>query len=110
MKLTFKQYYDSKEILKRAGVENVRTFIEYSVTKYCKIPVLESYDSDKQYYSLKPKDIVQVLWEFEDQVPILKKMLIVNENNEELEYIPCWNSNKVYEWTESNCRKNKSLV
>lgn len=110
MKLSFKEYYKSKELLKRAGVENVRTHIEYSVTKYCKIPVLESYESDKQYYPLKPKDIVRILWEYEENTPVLKKMMIIGENENEQEFIPCWTSNKVYEWTNANCRQNKALI
>lgn len=110
MKLTFKKYYESKELLKKAGVENVRTHIEYSVTKYCKIPVLESYESEKVYFPLKPKDIVKILWEYEDETPILKKMIIVNEDQSEAEFIPCWTSNKLYEWTSANCRQNRALL
>ncbi len=109
MKLTFREYYESKELLKRAGVENVRTHIEYSVTKYCKIPVLESYESEKMYLPLKPKDTVQILWEYDNDVPVLKKMVIIGSETE-LELIPCWTSNKVHEWTGANCRQIRAIV
>lgn len=106
--LSFKDYYDSKELLKRAGVENIRTNIEYSITKYCKIPVVESFATEKAYLSLKPKDTVKILWEYESDTPILKRLIVVSES--EKEFIPCWTSNKMFEWTNSNCKQIKALV
>lgn len=106
--LTFKQYYDNKQILKKAGIENIRTHIEYSITKYCKIPVVESFNDEKTYLSLKPKDTVKILWEYESNVPILKKLVIVSEGDKE--FIPCWTSNKMFEWAGTNCKQIKSLV
>ena len=55
-KMSFKEYFNSKEQLKKAGIENIRANLEYSVTKYCKIPVVESMESEKIYISLKPSD------------------------------------------------------
>ncbi len=106
--LSFKDYYDNKELLKRAGVENIRTNIEYSITKYCKIPVVESFTTEKTYLSLKPKDTVKILWEYESETPILKRLIIVSET--EKEFIPCWTSNKMFEWTGANCKQIKALV
>lgn len=106
--LSFKDYYDNKELLKRAGVENIRTNIEYTITKYCKIPVVESFTTEKSYLSLKPKDTVKILWEYESDTPILKKLIIVSESEKEV--IPCWTSNKMFEWTGSNCKQIKALV
>lgn len=106
--LSFKDYYDNKELLKRVGVENVRTNIEYSITKYCKIPVVESFTTDKTYLSLKPKDTVKILWEYESDTPILKRLIVVSET--EKEFIPCWTSNKMFEWTSANCKQIKALV
>ena len=106
--LSFKQYYDSKEQLKKAGVENIRSHIEYSITKYCKIPVMESFNDEKVYLSLKPKDTVKILWEYESETPILKKLVIVLD--EEKEVIPCWTSNKMYEWADAYFRQIKALV
>lgn len=106
--LTFKQYYENKDILKRAGIENVRTHIEYSITKYCKIPVMESFDKDKTYLALKPKDTVKILWEYESDTPVLKKLVIISETEQEL--IPCWTSQKMYEWASTNCKQIKALL
>ena len=106
--LSFKDYYDSKELLKRAGVENIRTNIEYSITKYCKIPVVESFTTEKSYLSLKPKDTVKILWEYESDTPILKRLIVVSDK--EQEFIPCWTSNKMFEWTGANCKQIKALV
>jgi hypothetical protein len=106
--LSFKKYYDNKELLERAGIQNVRAHIEYSITKYCKIPVVESYESEKTYLALKPKDTVKILWEYESDTPILRRLVIVSEG--EKEFIPCWTSNKMYEWTGANCKQIKALV
>ena len=106
--LSFKDYYDSKELLKRAGVENIRTNIEYSITKYCKIPVVESFTTEKSYLSLKPKDTVKILWEYESDTPILKRLIVVSD--QEQEFIPCWTSNKMFEWTSANCKQINALV
>ncbi|QDJ96441.1 hypothetical protein Xoosp13_255 [Xanthomonas phage Xoo-sp13] len=104
--ISFKQYYEAKELLKKAGVENITHTIEYTVTKYCKIPVLESYDKEKLYLSLKPTDVVKILWEFEKTTPILKKFVVITDTNKE--YIPCWTSNKMQDWTGTKCKQIKS--
>lgn len=101
--LSFKDYYTSKELLKRAGVDNVRATIEYSITKYCKIPVVESFNDDKKYISLKPKDTIKISWEYESDTPILKKLTI--PHNSPHEVIPCWTSIKMFEWTTTNCEE-----
>lgn len=93
-------------MLKKAGVENIRATIEYTITKYCKIPVIESYNSnDKQYISLKPKDLIRILWEYESDTPILKRLTIITDSEKEV--IPCWTSNKMFEWTGNNCKQIK---
>lgn len=106
--LSFKSYYESKELLKKAGIENVRTHMEYSITKYCKIPVIESFATEKTYIPLKPKDTVKILWEYESSTPVVKRLVIVSED--EVEYIPCWTSAKMVEWTQSNCKQIKVLI
>lgn len=105
--LSFKEYYQSKELLKKAGVENIRTTVEYSITKYCKIPVIESFNTnEKQYISLKPKDTIKILWEYESETPVLKRLIVITDS--EKEFIPCWTSNKMFEWTGSNCKQIKT--
>ncbi len=105
MKMNFKEYYESKEQLKRAGIENIRTNIKYSMTKYCKIPIFEDINSDKTYISLKPNDVIEILWEYESSTPILKKFVLCADGEHTL--IPCWTSNKMYEWTTVNCQPIK---
>lgn len=100
--LSFKDYYENKELLRKAGIESPRVWSEYTVTKYCKIPVVESVDEEKQYLALKPKDVVKILWEYDDSTPILKKLIIITDS--EGDYIPCWTSNKMFEWAGSNCQ------
>jgi hypothetical protein len=93
-KLTFKEYYESKEKLLQASKNLPRVVIEYVVKKYCKLPVIA--ESDKDYISLKPKDIVKILWEFNDlKNPQAQKIMFENTA-----YLPSWGNEKIKKWIE----------
>ena len=46
--LSFKEYYESKQQLIKASESNVRMTIEYTVLKYCKVPVINE-KLEKEY-------------------------------------------------------------
>ena len=104
MKLSFKEYYESKQKLLFACESVPRVRSTYRLNKYCKIPVFESLDSDeKVYIAFKPKDRIEVLWEgvneFDDY-PIAKHMVLVSEGGKEV--FPCWGNNKLHKWIENS--------
>lgn len=86
--------------LKNAGEDSPKYFIRYEVTKYCKIPLLESIgDDEKLYIGLKPKDEIKILWEsFKNKNPIPKYVSVIDENEQETRYYFSWNFNKVEKW------------
>jgi hypothetical protein len=101
MKLNFKQYYESKMKLLEAVNTSPKIKLKYSLTKYCKIPFYETIDSsDKKYLTLKPDDIVEILWEYDTpDHPTAKCMWLLGEPNT---LFPSWNSTKIFNWSLSN--------
>ncbi len=103
-RLSFKEYYDSKKKLLSACDTVPRIRAEYKVTKYCKLPVFESVQEDERVYvSLKPKDIIEILWEKAnefDDYPTVKGIILVSEDGKQV--YPCWSNNKFHKWVESS--------
>lgn len=95
-KLTFKEYYESKEKLLQASKNCPKIITEYIVKKYCRIPILDG-KNNKDYISLKPKDVLNILWEFNDiKNPCVKNIKFENKN-----YLPYWNNAKIQMWIET---------
>jgi hypothetical protein len=97
-KLSFKEYYESKQQLLKASANLPQVTVEYVVKKYCKIPIQVEGDG-KDYVALKPKDVVRILWEFpnpKSASPSAKNMLI-----NEQPYLPSWSSDKLNRWVSS---------
>lgn len=98
-KISFSEYYQSKETLKRAADNSPKYFLIYEVMKYCKIPLLIDYD-DKDYVSLKPKDVIKILWEGTTNNSAIAHYIIIN-GDEHKRFKFSWNGNKVSNWLES---------
>jgi hypothetical protein len=101
-KISFKQYFESKQKLKAAGEDCPKYFQEYVVSKYCKLPLLEEIGSEeKQYVALKPKDRLEIFWEVSDLVhPVPRYIKVINEDDEEKKYYFSWNLMKINKWLE----------
>lgn len=101
MKLEFKQYYESKMKLLEAADSSPRVTLQYKLTKYCKVPVHERIDSDEKiYFSLKPEDKVEILWEYDTPDTPTVRYIRVVESGET--FFPVWNSGKIFNWVVSN--------
>jgi hypothetical protein len=99
--MDFKCYYDSKIRLLEAVDSSPKVILKYKLTKYCKVPMLKEVDSgDKDYISLKPDDIIEILWEYDSpDNPTVRYIKIMNQD---LTYFPFWNSSKIFTWALSN--------
>lgn len=109
-KLSFKEYYDSKQKLKMAGDNYPRYYTLYEVNKYCKIPLSKDCDEDeREYIPLKPKDKIKVLWEMLDMdKPVPKYIAVVDEElEEEKKYRFTWNLTKINKWLSSTTHKKR---
>lgn len=64
-KLTFKQYLESKQQLRKAIENTPVSIVEYEVRKYCSIPVGETED-EKKLIALKPKQKIIIEWRYDN--------------------------------------------
>ena len=108
LKLSFKDYLNSKEILRDAASSVPRVNSEYEMRKYCQFPVREG--EDKEYLALKPKDRINILWEYliNDEVPLPIKVEITSDDDDTKRVLPCWGKSKLVEWLQSNTMKKDS--
>jgi hypothetical protein len=101
MKLDFKQYYESKMKLLEAVNTSPKIKLKYKLTKYCKLPVYETADSaNKIYLTLKPDDVVEILWEYDTPDHPTVKCMHLLDNSDIL--FPSWNSTKIFNWSLNN--------
>lgn len=94
-RLTFKEYYESKQYLLVETSSTVNFKTKHDVYKYCKVPFTK--DDNKIYFSFKPKDIIVVEWQRTGQEISPLGFQINNEN-----YVPSWNSKKTKTWVETS--------
>lgn len=106
VKLSFKEYCKSKENLRLAAERIPQITEEYELTKYCKFPVVTNEDGEKQYVSFKPKDTIEVLWEYlNPEAPIAKNVIVVTEEDGHSKIQPAWGNTKLASWLFKNTRK-----
>ena len=100
-KISFKQYYESKQKLKAAGEDCPRYIKEYTMNRYCKLPLLEEIGSEeKVYLPLKPKDRLQIYWEVTDLInPIPRYVRVIGEDVlDDKKYYFSWTLLKINKW------------
>ena len=107
MKLTFKEYLDSKNKLLEAITKSPVQRSVYDISWYCKLAVLkDENDESKITLLLKPKQQVIVEWKYENiNDPIPVHIRINDEKNPELyevEYYTNWKGIKLKDWLSKN--------
>jgi hypothetical protein len=104
-KLTFKAFLQqSKEQLVEASKATPTAELEYTVRKYCKLPLLEG--ADKVSVSLKPKHRVFVKWLYEniDEPTMVSIRVDNNEVDVSNKYQLTWKPEKIYSWLDKNTK------
>jgi len=108
VKLTFKQYLESKERLLEQLKKSPIRVATYNVKRYCRIPVGELKEA-KEYIPLKPKQRVVVEWKYEDinsiPHPISLTFKDVKEVNPERKYQVFWTGERLSKWIDKNARE-----
>jgi hypothetical protein len=102
--LSFKEYLEEKSRLKMAGENCPRIKYLYEVRKYCKIPLHDGINEEKTYISLKPKDSIEILWEYESIEHPTPKQITLTFDNDQVMYFT-WSNAKVSKWVESSIYK-----
>jgi hypothetical protein len=104
IKLTFKEYLDSKEKLREAVSKTPQRTATYNVRKYCKLIVGESKDS-KDQVALKPTHRIVVDWLYEDiDNPTIVSITFegVKEILPDDEFNTYWDGVKLMKWLNRN--------
>lgn len=108
---TFKQYLESKEKLREAVKNTPQRVAEYSVRKYCKMPVGETKDS-KEYVALKPKHKIIVEWLYADvdnPTPLNVKFEGIEDLDTDQEFSTFWSGQKLQKWLLRNARESQTF-
>lgn len=100
MKLSFKEYLDSKDKLLQAIQETPVQTIRYDIKKYCRLPIGEK--EDKQYVPLKPKQIIIIEWRydsvFNDPTPVGVRFEMLKEFTEDEQFNTYWSGTRLKKW------------
>ena len=106
-KLTFKEYYDSKQRLIEALNEPAIVESTYAIRKYCKLPLGESKD-DKTTVSLKPSHRLIVEWEYQENKPLTLNAVYFDNidgyDNQQPQKL-MWSESKFKKWLNGNTRE-----
>lgn len=107
-KLPFSEYCKSKEYLRLAAESIPQITEEYELTKYCKFPVVTEDDGGREYVSFKPKDTIEVVWEYlNPDAPIARKVVVTTDDEDHSKIQPAWGNTKLSSWLANNARKAK---
>lgn len=107
-KISFSEYYESKQQLLEKAEEIPRIYSHYEMRTYKRVPVKESYDDEdeKIYVNLKPKDRIKILWEYENlYYPTARNFVVITEEDSQEYYFPCWGNKKLMHWVITNTRE-----
>jgi len=107
-KLTFKQYVESKELLRKSILNVPTALIEYEIKKYCVLTVGESED-DKISVSLKPKHRLIVEWKYETALnPTPQSVQIFGCEGVDDKIEVFWSGTKLQKWLSRHATPGKN--
>lgn len=94
-KLSFKQYYDSKQHLLTELSKPITFKTTHSLYKYCKVPL--QLDEERKYVAFKPNDLIVVEWQRQgDEITPLS--IEINQQTHQI----TWNPKKMKSWVETS--------
>lgn len=106
---SFKEYLEySKNQLREALNKTPQCVNQYTVQRYCKLPVGETKDQ-KQYIPLKPNQKIVVEWLYTDyDNPSVNKIQLEGVKNVDPEqhYSTSWNGKRLQQWLSRNTNHN----
>lgn len=98
--LTSAEYQNSKIMLLSRLKDDPIILKSYILQRYCKISIGASLNT-KDMFILKPKELIQVKWNYkDDKNPLCIKMIIQDIENDIY-----WKNSKIIQWLEKNTQK-----
>lgn len=106
-KLSFREYLESKETLRKAVEKTPIITTEYVVNKYCSLTIGGN-KAERERVPLKPNNKVLIEWEFADiehPRPVGIRFDGVRNKDPYDENITYWSSKRLQEWLTKNTRR-----
>ncbi len=97
MALLFSDFLASRQQLMEATKKDPIVTIDYTVSKYCKMPTGTSKD-EKTYIAVKPNDVIRITWLCES----IENPTPISVNINETEYKLFYAHQKVKSWLYTN--------
>jgi hypothetical protein len=99
-KLTFKEYLDSKNKLRKAIQNTPVASTYYIVKKYCKLRVGDKMN-ERREIPLKPRQTIIVEWQYDDINDPQPNSVVFSDSGQE-EHPVYWSGRKLQEWLSKN--------
>lgn len=103
-RFNFQDFLQSRNQLLQAATKNPNVSMQYTVVKYCKIPLGESKES-REYISLKPKDVISVEWSYSNGTEYDPSPSIIKVN--EQSYPHFYTYDRLISWLQTNTETDK---
>jgi hypothetical protein len=102
---TLKEYIESKHVLLKAVKDSPRRQQSYTVTKYCKLKI--QVNNTEEYFKLKPKSTVSILWEYNEwHSPTIISMDVKQNGINTKNLVLLWSDEKITKWLKTNTQKD----
>lgn len=101
-KLGFKEYFDSKQVLREMAEVSFDCTTQHEIIRYCKVPFLIKENLTKTYVSIKPRDVVSVHWSTDASGNRIIETVKLTNKEGNCELTPSWDSKKIKSWIEHN--------
>ena len=109
-KLTFKQYLESKQQLRKAIENTPVSIVEYEVRKYCTL-VLGETEDEKNLVSLKPKQKLLIEWRYDhidNPTPEYIKIVGSQTLGEDDKQSTYWSGVKLQKWLQRYTKQGEN--
>lgn len=101
-RLGFKEYFDSKQVLREMAEVSFDCTTKHEIIRYCKVPFILTENLTKTYVSIKPRDVVSVHWTTDSLGNRIIESIKLSNKEGEVNLTPTWDSKKIKSWIEHN--------
>lgn len=101
-RLGFKEYFDSKQVLREMAEVSFNCTTRHEIIRYCKVPFILTESLTKTYVSIKPRDIISVNWSTDQSGNRLIESVKLSNKDGQVELTPSWDAKKIKSWIEHN--------
>lgn len=101
-RLGFKEYFDSKQVLREMASVSFNCTTQHEIIRYCKVPFILKENLTKAYVSIKPRDVVSVNWSTDANGNRIIESVKLSNKEGSVDLTPTWDGKKIKSWIEHN--------